>query len=67
MRIHFAEAILDSFPILPINLSTARAHARLWTRLAATGLAHGLTLATANIREFERVEGLEVENWAANG
>lgn len=80
-RSAFVEAIFESFPMLPIDLSTARAHARLWANLAAAGrpigphdqwlaaacLAHGLTLATANVREFERVEGLEVENWAASG
>jgi hypothetical protein len=26
-------------------------------------LAHQLTLVTRNTREFERVEGLRVENW----
>lgn len=34
----------------------------LW--LAATCLAHGLTMVTANIREFARVPGLDVESWA---
>ncbi len=77
-RSAFVEAILESFPLLPIDLPTARAHARLWARLAAAGrpigphdqwlaaacLAHGLTFATANLREFERVEGLSIENWA---
>jgi predicted nucleic acid-binding protein len=32
--------------------------------IAASCLAHGLTLATANLREFERVPGLTVEAWA---
>lgn len=32
--------------------------------IAATALAHGATLVTSNVREFERVEGLVVENWA---
>jgi predicted nucleic acid-binding protein len=31
--------------------------------LAATCLAHGLRLATGNLREFERVFGLDVEKW----
>ncbi|MFW6084397.1 MAG: type II toxin-antitoxin system VapC family toxin [Gemmatimonadota bacterium] len=80
-RSAFVEAILDSFPLLPIDLPTARAHARLWAHLAAAGrpigphdqwlaaacLAHGLTLATANVREFGRVEGLSIENWTADG
>ena len=32
--------------------------------LAAQARAHGLTLVTNNEREFRRVEGLAVENWA---
>ena len=34
----------------------------LW--IAAHALASGLTLVTNNEREFKRVEGLKVENWA---
>ena len=33
------------------------------TLLAGQALRHGLTVATANVREFSRVEGLKVENW----
>ena len=32
--------------------------------IAAHALAAGCTLVTNNVREFERVEGLAVENWA---
>ena len=31
--------------------------------IAATALAHGLTLVTHNVREFSRVPGLKIENW----
>ncbi|MEH2127845.1 hypothetical protein [Nostoc sp.] len=31
--------------------------------IAAHALALNLTLVTANVREFERVPGLRVENW----
>lgn len=31
--------------------------------IAGTGLARGLVLVTANVGEFERVGGLQVENW----
>ena len=31
--------------------------------IAAHALALGATLVTDNMREFERVEGLAVENW----
>lgn len=32
-------------------------------RIAATVLAHGATLITGNVRHFQRVPGLAVENW----
>ena len=31
--------------------------------IAATALQHGLTMVTANTREFVRVTGLQLENW----
>lgn len=78
-RSAWVEAVLERFPLLPVDLATARAHARLWADLAAEGrlirphelwlaaacLAHGLNLATANLREFQRVPGLRVESWGA--
>ena len=33
--------------------------------IAGQSLARGLTVVTANLREFERVEGLKVEDWTA--
>jgi tRNA(fMet)-specific endonuclease VapC len=33
--------------------------------IAGHALRHGATLVTANIREFSRVDGLKLENWAA--
>ncbi len=77
-RSAFVEAVLDRFPLLPVDLATARAHAQLWAALtaegriigphdlwlAATCLAHGLTMVTANVREFARVPGLDIESWA---
>jgi tRNA(fMet)-specific endonuclease VapC len=76
-RSAFVEGLLQRLPVLDVDLATARAHARLWADLAAAGtrvgpndlwlaaaaIAHGLTLATANLREFERVPGLDVEAW----
>jgi tRNA(fMet)-specific endonuclease VapC len=76
-RSAFVEAILERFPVLPVDLATARAHARLWAQLrqtgmmigphdlwlAATCLAHGLVMVSANRREFERVPGLAVDVW----
>lgn len=33
------------------------------TFIAATALAHGLILVTRNVRHFDRIDGLPVENW----
>lgn len=77
-RSAFVEGILGSFPLLPIEIATARMHARLWADLASQGqlvgthdlwlaascLTHGLTLVTGNLRELRRVPGLEVEDWS---
>ncbi|MBI4704379.1 MAG: type II toxin-antitoxin system VapC family toxin [Deltaproteobacteria bacterium] len=40
--------------------STIGAHDLL---IAATAVAHGLSLATRNVREFRRVPGLTVSVW----
>ncbi len=78
-RAAFVEAILDRFPVLPVDLTTARIHAELWaqmeskgdsisahdTWLAATCIAHGFRFATGNVREFKRIPGLAVEDWSA--
>lgn len=70
----FVEAVLAAFPPLSFDLLAARAHARLWAALASTGtdvgahdrivaataIAAGWRVATANVRHFERVPGLDV-------
>ncbi|MDZ4169755.1 MAG: type II toxin-antitoxin system VapC family toxin [Coriobacteriia bacterium] len=77
-RSAFVEGILERFPLLDVDLACARAHAQLWAELrqagtiigphdlwlAATCVAHGMTMVTANVREFERVPGLDVELWS---
>lgn len=77
-RSAFVEAVLERLPILGIDLATARAHAGMWAGLSASGrligahdlwiaascLAHGLTLVTLNVREFARVPGLRLEDWS---
>jgi tRNA(fMet)-specific endonuclease VapC len=69
----FVETILSAFPPLPFDLLAARTHARIWAELAATGLdvgahdrlvaatavAAGWRVATANIRHFDRIAGLD--------
>lgn len=70
----FVEHVLGELETLPATVEVARVHAELWAQLeesgeiigahdlwiAATALAHGLCVATANVREFERVPGLEM-------
>ncbi len=77
-RSAFVESVLTQFPLLDIDIATARMHAQIWSTLAtqgqligphdlwlaATCLSHGLAIATANVREFERVPGLALELWA---
>jgi tRNA(fMet)-specific endonuclease VapC len=68
----FVEALLVAFPPLNFDLLCARTHARIWADLAvsgtdigphdrlvaATAIAKGWRVATANVRHFERVPGL---------
>lgn len=80
-RSAFVEGVLERFALLPVDLACARAHAQIWAELrqagaiigphdlwlAATCVAHGLTMVTANMREFSRVPGLELEVWSQAG
>ena len=70
---------LSSLQILPFDQAAADAYGNLRahlersgtpigpldTQIAAHALALGFTMVTNHIREFERVPGLKVENWAA--
>ncbi len=67
------------FEVLPLDTEDARHAGEIRAWLAAQGTpigaydilvagqarARGLTLITRNLREFERVPGLETENWQA--
>lgn len=69
--------ILSAIEILPLGAPTDHQYAELrhtLTRqgtpigpndmlIAAHALAAGLTMVTANVREFSRIPGLAVENW----
>lgn len=70
----FVETVLAQFPVANIDLRVARCHAQIVAQLmstgqrigihdswiAATALANGHTVVTANISEFNRVPGLSV-------
>lgn len=76
-RERFVETVLRAVPTLPFTLEVARIHARLWADqlkggtligahdllIAATAIAHDLTLLTHDKRHFERVEGLKLTLW----
>ncbi len=74
------ETVLTAnLPILPFDAAAARLYGplradleRMGTplaeadlRIAAITLAENLTLITGNIRHFQRVPGLRIENWIA--
>jgi tRNA(fMet)-specific endonuclease VapC len=70
----FVEAVLAAFPVLSFDLLVARVHARLWAGpasaeaevgahdrlVAATAMVAGWRVATASVRHFNRVPGLDV-------
>ena len=71
----FVEKVIESFPVFPFDISVARIYARIWASLAqkklsvgahdliiaATAISLDYTVATANIRDFEKVPGLKIE------
>jgi predicted nucleic acid-binding protein len=70
----FVAAVLNAFPVLSFDLLLARVHARVWAGLAssgadvgahdrivaATAMAAGWRVGTANMRHFGRIPGLDV-------
>lgn len=76
---HLFETYAPNLPILPYDDAAAHVHAEhrvRWTReglnvpvfdaqIGAIAVAQGLTLVTANLRDFAAFEGLKVENWLA--
>lgn len=71
-------AWISRFGVLKINVSIARRHSRIYAELrtagmligphdlwlAATCVTYRLTMVTANVREFEKVPNLRIENWS---
>lgn len=76
LRQAFVEKVIELFPVLPFDTSVARTYARLWAALAKKGLtagAHDLIIAataisldysivTANVRDFEKIDGIRIES-----
>lgn len=71
------ESLLETIPVLAFDVSADADYGGIRAELEAAGqtigandlliAAHayalGLTLVTANVREFNRIRGLRVENW----
>ena len=65
-------ALLTVVPALAFDAAAAQTYARLPFRrgrfdrlIAAHALSRGLTVVTANVRDFADVPGLQVEDWTA--
>jgi len=73
----FVERLLEAWPVLPFDLTSARIHSKLWAELAvkgisigaydlmiaATAIANGLELITRDKRSFPKIPGLQVQLW----
>nr|WP_145552707.1 type II toxin-antitoxin system VapC family toxin [Variovorax boronicumulans] len=73
----FVHAVPGALPKLAYDEPVARRHAELRAvqqtrgrplaepdaQIAATALAHGLTLVTRNARDFHGIDGLQLANW----
>jgi predicted nucleic acid-binding protein len=74
-RSAYVEKVIESFPIYNFEISIARIYAELWSDLSkkgiqigahdlmigSTALSLGFSVATCNLRHFERIEGLKIE------
>lgn len=74
-RSAYVEKVIELFPVYPFDIPTARIYADIWTQLrksgiqigahdliiGSTALALGFSVATANKRHFDRINGLKIE------
>lgn len=77
-RESYIERIIETFPIYSFDLNASRIYARIWATLAKRGItigAHDLMIAstaislgfavlTSDIRDYEKIKGLKVEQFA---
>lgn len=74
------QALISRFELMPLSGEVARRGAELMARLraegtslndlhdiyiAATALTHRQALLTSNVKDFERIDGLSVEDWGS--
>ena len=74
-RSAYVEKVIELFPIYNFETSIARIYAQLWSDLSrkgiqigahdliigSTALSLGFSVATYNLRHFEKIEGLKIE------
>jgi predicted nucleic acid-binding protein len=74
-RSAYVEKVIELFPIYNFDISISRIYAELWSGLSkrgvqigahdliigSTALSLGFSVATYNKRNFEKIEGLEIE------
>lgn len=74
-RASYVEKVLDSFALHPFDLAAARIYAELWATLqkkgvqigahdlmiAATAISLGFSVATLDLRDYRKIEGLSLE------
>jgi len=74
-RSAYVEKVIELFPVYSFEISIARIYSELWADLSrkgiqigahdliigSTALSLGFSIATFNLRHFERIEGLKVE------
>ena len=74
-RSAYVEKIIELFPIYPFDLTAARIYAEIWAHLltkgfqvgahdlmiASTAMSRGFSVASADKRHFDEIEGLEFE------
>jgi tRNA(fMet)-specific endonuclease VapC len=71
----FVEKVIEMIPVFPFDTGVARIYARIWASLvrrgftvgahdliiAATAISLDYTVITADLRDFEKIEGLRLE------
>lgn len=71
------KTLLPNLSVLPFDVAAARCYGQVRAelerrgtpvgdadlRIAAIALTHSLTVVTGNVRHFQRIPGLPVENW----
>lgn len=71
----FVQKVIDTIPVFPFDIPAARIYAEIWAYLlkkgiqvgahdlmiASTAISLGFSVATHNLRDFKKIEGLTVQ------